>query len=540
MDIDVNKELEKLGDKYFMTEFDLVNPTTSPVSYNLFDVNTLTPIQTFPSAVLPPSGLGSNIAFSASTLYSMAFSPVNNQMYIPNSDIDSLLILGADNSIIANISLPDEPLGIAYNSVDDTIYLAMSSMNQVWVLDCTTNSFIATINVGTTPHQIAYNTANNTIYVSCEASNNVYVINCFNNAVITTVSVGTQPRGIAYNSINDTMYVACYASNDVYRISCNTNTVTGSPIAVGTQPVIVVFNNLTNVMYVAHNTTTDIYVIDCVSNTVITTIPIGSRSLGMVYVPTFDYLYVSSTDTGEIYTINGTTNTVIGSPILSISATLGIGYSTASNNLYITNFGADITTLIPSAPVVPYFIGSFNYNQFIQDIQDNPVLVKCLMLYSSNINNINQVFTTTVKNANGLQAQIPRYPSLSVPTNQLQSSVSKVCFGAGFILDVTSYLGGVTIQAVSSIKLILIQKQVKKADYIWKDNCQLEFKPNQIQYVKGANASNNIEFYPIKSEEPIKNTTPVRPIRPVRPVKPIKPIKTESFRPEITDLPTKK
>lgn len=543
----VDKEIEKLKEEgFYLTEFNLVNPTTQPVVYDLFNTNTLSTLQTFPSAVFPASILGTSITpYTVASLFGMAFCPVNNNMYIPDADTtNSVLVVDINNNIVATIPAVAEPSGIVYNPVSNKMYLAVSSVAQVWVIDCSTNMVVNTINVGNSPSCVAYNSLNNTVYVTCNFSNNVYAINCFNDAVITSIPVANAPLGIAYCVANNSVYVATQSTNAVSVINCANNTIVGSPISVGVTPLQMVYNSINNVVYVAHDSTTDIYVIDCSNNTLLPVIPIGSRSLGLVFVPQFNYLYVSSTDTGEIYTINtaNNVNSVVGSPVFMSTATLSIGYNPVNNVLYVSGFAAQLQTLVPAVAQVSYVTGSFNYNQFIQDIQDNPILVKCALIVSSNESNISQVFFTTVKNANGQSASVPRYPQLSVSTNQMQSSVSKVCFGEGFVLDVESFFSNFTVNAVSSIKLILIQKQTKKSDSLGNENdtCnKLNLIRNVIQEVKGVDAFNNIEFYqitqvqPIRPKRPIKHETP-RPISVKPSIKPVieqvRPIEMETPR----------
>ena len=105
--------------------------------------------------------------------------------------------------------LGNAPFGIAYDSVNDRIYVTNSDDNTVTVIDITTNTVIDTITVGIEPFDIAYSPDSQRMYVTNGGDSTVSVINTTTNTVYPTpITVGSAPYGIAYDLISDRMYVA--------------------------------------------------------------------------------------------------------------------------------------------------------------------------------------------------------------------------------------------------------------------------------------------------------------------------------------------
>ena len=105
--------------------------------------------------------------------------------------------------------LGNAPFGIAYDSVNERIYVTNSDDSTVSVIDITTNTVIDTITVGIEPFDIAYSPYNQRMYVTNGGDSTVSVINTTTNTVDPTpITVGSAPYGIAYDLVSDRMYVA--------------------------------------------------------------------------------------------------------------------------------------------------------------------------------------------------------------------------------------------------------------------------------------------------------------------------------------------
>jgi hypothetical protein len=156
------------------------------------------------------------------------------------------------------------------------------------------------------------------------------------------------------------------------------------------------------------------------------------------------------------YTItpNATPNYIIYNPLNNSN----LIFSSNGGNAVILNFVQLSSIFITGSP-------TYTYNQFNEDKKYQPFLLYCMMMYSSNPKNLNQVFDAQVKDANGQIAKDPKFPALQISMYQFQGSVAKVCFGkkgrGGFILDQESSFTNFTVQPQSSVTLVLIMKQLK-------------------------------------------------------------------------------
>lgn len=511
----INKiEGEKYGinqNQYYLTEFDLVNATGLPVSYDLFNTTTLSQVQTTPAPTLPPSVVGTPIAVGTNPI-DIAYNTTNNTMYVINQSSNDFNVIDCNtNSVIftstATIGVPQEVL---YNSINNTIYIYLNN-NQIRVVDCTTNLDITTILLpffGT--NGLALNTTNNTIYVVSQLISSVIgILDCNTNTIISTIPLATSSLRIEYSTTNNAMYIPDTLTNGVYVIDCFSNTVVGLPIPVGVSPIYIQYCSFNNCMYVSNNGSNDISVIDCNTNTVIATIPIGASPFDLSYNSQLNIIYVACLFTNTIVEINAITNSVA-STISMAGSPIASAYNNLSNTLYTANNSNNTSGFVsPAVTTTTYIGGSFNYNDFVRDLLYNPVNVKQFMLYSNNIANINQVIYATTKDANGQAFYYPKFPALSLGVNQFQASVSKIDFGnKGFTLDANTSLSNFTIQGQSSIKLILVQQQLEKSKLLTKtDNFDL-FR-NKVRPINGNKFDNLVPlskvsikdfFYQVKND----------------------------------------
>jgi YVTN family beta-propeller protein len=150
--------------------------------------------------------------------------------------------------------LGNAPFGIAYDSVNERIYVTNSDASTVSVIDITTNTVIDTITVGIEPRGIAYSPDNQRMYVTNFGDDTVSVINTTTNIVDSTpITVGIEPFDIAYSRDNQRMYVTSGGDSTVSVINTTTNTVDPTLITVGSAPYGIAYNLVSDRMYVANS-----------------------------------------------------------------------------------------------------------------------------------------------------------------------------------------------------------------------------------------------------------------------------------------------
>jgi YVTN family beta-propeller protein len=202
---------------------------------------------------------------------------------------------------------------------------------------------VATIPVGQEPWDIAANPSTNMVYVTNQEDNTVSVINGSTDTVSKTIPVGSHPLGIAVNPDTNMIYATNYLDNTVSVIDGATNTVT-SVIPVGGYPQGIAVNPVTDRIYVAGSD--NVSVIDGTTNGVIDTVP-GGAGLSPTDVgvnTATNEIYVTNWGSDLVTVISGATNTVLAT-IPTLNAPDGIGVNSATDEIYVTHGGFRLTVI---------------------------------------------------------------------------------------------------------------------------------------------------------------------------------------------------
>ena len=143
-----------------------------------------------------------------------------NKIYVSNVDYGTLSVLKAVsrsgkhpkallyNSVIATLSVGEDPYSLAVDSNTNMIYVANYKSGTVTVINGSNNSVIKTIKVGKWPIDICVDSKTNMIYVANGGNNTVSVINGKSNSVVAIIPVGNMPDGICVNPKTDIVYVS--------------------------------------------------------------------------------------------------------------------------------------------------------------------------------------------------------------------------------------------------------------------------------------------------------------------------------------------
>jgi uncharacterized repeat protein (TIGR02543 family) len=215
------------------------------------------------------------------------------------------------------ITVGTNPVGVTFNLDGTRGYVAISSGNQVDVVDSVTGTLLTPITVCSGPMGIGIVSATKA-YVPCDGAHEVAVVNLTTGLTESYIPVGTAPFFIAMSPDRSKAYVPNSAGSGgstgtVSVIDTADDTVTAT-IPVGLAPVAVAFNPLGTTAYVANGTASaggnSVSVIDVATSTVTTTIPLAGVPYGVAVSPDGASVYVSRINGGKISIINALTNTV--------------------------------------------------------------------------------------------------------------------------------------------------------------------------------------------------------------------------------------
>jgi YVTN family beta-propeller protein len=123
------------------------------------------------------------------------------------------VVVSVGVEVIATIPVPGGPMGVAYDSIDGSIYVTDSSAGTVLGINGTNLSVDTTVHVGNSPKGIVFDSHNGDLYVANSGSNNISVINGTTNATIGTgipagVNGAGSPAAIAFDNGTHQVFVA--------------------------------------------------------------------------------------------------------------------------------------------------------------------------------------------------------------------------------------------------------------------------------------------------------------------------------------------
>jgi len=140
-------------------------------------------------AIIDPSSnaVTSTILISGSYIIGATYDPANQAVYFTDIDFDEVFVVSSTNTLIDTIHLavPDhdyEAWAIAYDSLNNYLYVAGYDTNSVPVIDGSTNTVVTTIAMTTTANQrawpiaVVFDPMNGDIYVGNNPSDPGYAV----------------------------------------------------------------------------------------------------------------------------------------------------------------------------------------------------------------------------------------------------------------------------------------------------------------------------------------------------------------------------
>lgn len=456
---------KKLNKKKTSVQFDVVNTTSSPITLNLFDSNTLTQTPTPENTTFSPAN--TRIGQTSPTLFSSRFnavSQVSGNVYITTDNFPLVQVYDADGVFITNIATPNNTRYIVYNSATDEM-ICTSINTELYKIDCATNSLVGTYTLlgAGFINQISIDTFRGRII--CPRSTGALTIASINFTGQTSYGLpfGGQSAGkSAYDSDSD-LYWFVTTANALWEWNPNTTTATIKPAVAEDNAFNLIYLQGTNRLYTSGNILASYFVIDTLTGTNLTTIPASGNSIsiaidqanGLIYIPKF-------TNFIEVYDLN--TNTLLNTINNGHFIGQGISFSAINNRMYFSQINASETSIFTTIPYTTsnfYIGGSSDYNFFLQSILDEPIKLDCLNIISNNQDQLNNPITISKNDADGHSNQYPEFPLLDVSAWQQQGNRSSIPMG-GIILDGRTFFSNYVINPNETVILELCYEQLNR------------------------------------------------------------------------------
>jgi len=336
-------------------QFDIENTTNEPISINLFDSSSITPISNSSSFSTSNNNvnisggglLGYNVYDTTSNLITFQlgnaqlgfFNPQTGKM--SNGNVVESGNVNNFNPTQATITAPN---GLFYCADDDN--------SLVRVIDSATNIIISSIPVTGFTIFSLYCSYNNLAYFTVQSGYYVNLIDTITNTLLVTLDLSTLPNittlgRIAFNPNNNKIYISSNSFggyNYTFIIDADTNAFSQDDL--GTTDLrsdCIVVNPNNNSLYFAtyDGANTNLSVYNCSTNTLVDTIFlfIGGFSLddNGVYCPVNNCVYFYSLNGNNVYVVDCSTNTLVDTIAITSLNTIsyGIVYSSIDNSVYI-------------------------------------------------------------------------------------------------------------------------------------------------------------------------------------------------------------
>lgn len=446
-----------------VVEFNVVNNTSSNITLDLFNLATLSNVDTSPTIQYPSYTLINSITNPVTQLRGGAFNSNNNLIYytsqlFTNTDIFSYDI---DGNFLGIISVGSPTRNAIYNSSNNKLYLSATT-NTIIVLDCNTNlvsSVIALSGVNSTG-SMALNTTSNELNVIIGGfGGSVDVIDCNTDTNILTIITSAGSREICYVPYQDRMYLASQTTGINY-IDCATQTYFALGVPILGTPRQMSFSPVSNKLYIPLGIPV-VHTLDTNTLLLLPDINLVFTIRGSVYNSNDNLVYIYPFNEAlgrDLIVVDCATNNIINTiplpfPFLQNISVRGGLFIPVNDKLLLSSENQDIALYNTQPILSPFYItgtGASNYNFFLQNLENEPIKVYYVRVISSQtqLSNVAQI---TEIDANGNEKQLPHFPILGVSAFQEQGNIGFIDFKGKLILDGRTYLSNYIINANESV-----------------------------------------------------------------------------------------
>lgn len=189
---------------------------------------------------------------------------------LPGSSLEGLAIVGgklyavdrAGNRVIVidratrtqttAVTVGTAPVGIGFDSVQQTLFVANSGSNNVTLISSVTDTPITTVAVGSFPIGVGVDSVLGRAVIANRDSGNATILNTISGAAVGSVAIGTtsRPTAVAIDPANGRAFVACEGYHQLVAIRLSDNQQVGR-IPVAPEPISATFVAATSEVYVA-------------------------------------------------------------------------------------------------------------------------------------------------------------------------------------------------------------------------------------------------------------------------------------------------
>jgi YVTN family beta-propeller protein len=271
---------------------------------------------------------------TAATAVANPAPPIAYRVYVSNEGSGDVSVIdGRRREVIATIPLGKRPRGIAADSTNQRLFVALSgsplagpgveesglppadrAADGIGVLDTVSLRIVKVLSGVSDPEQIAVSANGRRLYVASEDTGQAVAIDIGSGNVLGRVLVGAEPEGIAVHPIRGIAYVSSEASSSVAIVDMDTLQVVRT-VPVGERPREVAVSTDGTRAYVTGENDASLVVLDGQTDTPILRVHVpgdGARPKGVVVSHDGKRVYVSTGRGGELVAFDARTLAVLG------------------------------------------------------------------------------------------------------------------------------------------------------------------------------------------------------------------------------------
>ena len=353
------------------------------------------------------------------------------------------VINGANNEFVANISIINSFYGVAFDTVDNTLYGTDYGANTLVMINGSTNKVDGNISTGTIMNLngILFDNSNGLLYFTDGANSSLDYINTSTDSIIGSLPTGNGPSTIIYDDMSNRLYVSNYWSSNITEINSTTN-LDLSPIILSlfSDPQSLTVGPSNKLIYVSNYGSGNVAVIDPLNYSMIKSIAVGDGPSGIVSDPANNMVYVSNTFSSTIHSvsvINASQNSVSSNingmnDASALAVDINDGTIYVSDYPYVSIYNISMHTLIKNIT-----INALSYGVLYDEIN------KLVYLSDYNTNIITVINTTTESIQGNISLPVSNPTALSINLNNNEIYVaasSDLCIINGTTNTISSVL----------------------------------------------------------------------------------------------------
>jgi hypothetical protein len=515
-------------------EFKIVNPTSIPCSFNLFDGFSITPVPNTPNGYVPnlnplgipvmnfpPSAGSSYPSYECATVsivppapdvytdpLAVTYVPSTDRIYVTVFDGVAgcrVLIINPNTNLILSsfiLGLGGLSWMSTYSSVSNKVYVTDQSVSIV-PIDCATELPLAAILLPAPASQISYSAANNYLYVTVPSLGSLYYIDCATDTIVGFIplgSVGITALVNWSNGVNNYAVVLDVTSSTAYYINTTLNTIISSFVITNFADGFgaICYNSIKDTIYYLDNLGV-VREINMATQTMLGTAILGvGGSYQLLFTALYNTIHVAKRAVianADVVVINCVTNVidlVIPTSVTFVTGGSRLAYDNVNNSIWVTGNGANLTvSKLCGTTGTCYIVGSTDYNEFLQYLRNDPICVRQLQFFSQSLTQLTVPLELQTKDANGNMCTIPKLPNITISADQFQPNIATVDFHCkDLILDCLTTINNYTIAPNSELTFLIYYDQIYKVDIL----SSKETICKRLTDIKCANVSSRDEF----------------------------------------------